>query len=148
MRIYLDVCCLNRPFDDQLQDRVRLETEAITLVLRHVAAGDWIWVGSEVVDFEIEATPNEARRQAVREFTEWMSEMVDVTARIQARAAELIRLGFGETDGMHLACAEACRVDVLLSVDDLFLRRAARLKRRLLVAVENPLKWLEKTRNE
>jgi len=25
MKIYLDVCCLNRPFDDQVQDRVRLE---------------------------------------------------------------------------------------------------------------------------
>jgi hypothetical protein len=24
MKIYLDVCCLNRPFDDQMQDRVRL----------------------------------------------------------------------------------------------------------------------------
>ena len=35
LRIYLDVCCLNRPFDEQTQDRVRLETEAILTILSH-----------------------------------------------------------------------------------------------------------------
>lgn len=28
MRVYLDNCCFNRPFDDQSQARVRLEAEA------------------------------------------------------------------------------------------------------------------------
>jgi hypothetical protein len=27
--IYLDLCCVNRPFDDQHQARVRLEAEAV-----------------------------------------------------------------------------------------------------------------------
>ncbi len=30
-RIYLDACCLNRPFDDQTQPRIALETQAIFL---------------------------------------------------------------------------------------------------------------------
>lgn len=28
MKVYLDACCLNRPFDDQTQGRIRLEAEA------------------------------------------------------------------------------------------------------------------------
>ncbi len=32
-QIYLDVCCLNRPFDDQRQDRIRLEADAVLLIL-------------------------------------------------------------------------------------------------------------------
>ena len=28
MRVYLDNCCYNRPFDEQTQLKVRLETEA------------------------------------------------------------------------------------------------------------------------
>ena len=28
MRVYLDNCCYNRPFDEQSQLRIRLETEA------------------------------------------------------------------------------------------------------------------------
>lgn len=31
-RIYLDVCCLQRPFDDQRQTRIRLEAEAVKLI--------------------------------------------------------------------------------------------------------------------
>jgi hypothetical protein len=31
LRIYFDVSCLNRPFDDQDQERIRLETEAFPL---------------------------------------------------------------------------------------------------------------------
>ena len=33
MRIYLDMCCLKRPFDDQSQPRIRLETEAVLSLL-------------------------------------------------------------------------------------------------------------------
>jgi hypothetical protein len=33
MRIYLDMCCLKRPFDDQSQPRIRLETETVMALL-------------------------------------------------------------------------------------------------------------------
>jgi hypothetical protein len=33
-RVYLDVCCLNRPLDDSSQDRIRLEAEAVLLIYR------------------------------------------------------------------------------------------------------------------
>jgi hypothetical protein len=36
MKIYLDTCCLNRPFDDQRQARIRLESEAVTLILEKI----------------------------------------------------------------------------------------------------------------
>lgn len=39
-RIYLDVCALCRPFDDQTQIRIRLETGAVQLILSHVRSGD------------------------------------------------------------------------------------------------------------
>jgi hypothetical protein len=34
LKIYMDVYCLNRPFDDQSQDKVRFETEDIIAFLR------------------------------------------------------------------------------------------------------------------
>jgi hypothetical protein len=33
MRLYLDCCCFNRPFDDLSQIRVRLEAEAVEWIL-------------------------------------------------------------------------------------------------------------------
>ncbi|NHZ72299.1 MAG: PIN domain-containing protein, partial [Aquificales bacterium] len=69
MKIYLDVCCLNRPFDDQSQERIRLESEAILLILKRIKAGDWKWVSSPVVMTEIRQTPNIERRQAILALT-------------------------------------------------------------------------------
>ena len=40
MRIYLDTCCLNRPFDDQSQDRVRSEAAAVSEILNAVRRGE------------------------------------------------------------------------------------------------------------
>jgi hypothetical protein len=53
MKIYLDVCCLCRPFDDQSQDRIRLETEAIVTLLKHCYPGGWILAASRAIDYEL-----------------------------------------------------------------------------------------------
>ena len=50
MRIYMDVCCFNRPQDDLAIGRNRLEAEAVLSILRRVLEGKWSLVGSEVVD--------------------------------------------------------------------------------------------------
>ena len=39
MRVYLDNCCYNRPFDDQTQLKVRLETEAKLFVQQLMRTG-------------------------------------------------------------------------------------------------------------
>jgi hypothetical protein len=39
VRVYLDNCCLNRPFDDQRQMRVRLEAEATLCIQEHIRRG-------------------------------------------------------------------------------------------------------------
>jgi hypothetical protein len=39
MLIYLDLCCFNRPYDDQSQMRVRLETEAKLAIQDKVRSG-------------------------------------------------------------------------------------------------------------
>ncbi|UKO99081.1 hypothetical protein [Nostoc sp. UHCC 0870] len=46
--IYLDVCCLNRPFDDQTQERILLETEAVRIILAHCQIGEWQLLGSKL----------------------------------------------------------------------------------------------------
>ncbi len=76
MRIYLDVCCLNRPFDDQKQERIRLEAEAVLLILERCQKGQWELVGSEAIWFEITQIPDEERRQKVLALAKLKKEMV------------------------------------------------------------------------
>lgn len=40
MKIYLNVCCLNRPFDDQTQTRIHLEAEAVLSIIQSVETED------------------------------------------------------------------------------------------------------------
>ena len=47
MNIYMDVCCLNRPFDDQTQDRIYIESEAVLKILFNCQNGIWHLIGSD-----------------------------------------------------------------------------------------------------
>ena len=63
--LYLDVSVLNRPFDDQSQVRIRLETEAFLAILERIETGELVMVGSTVLDFENEANPFAERKERV-----------------------------------------------------------------------------------
>ncbi|MBI4550923.1 MAG: hypothetical protein HY710_01520 [Candidatus Latescibacteria bacterium] len=142
-QIYLDACCLNRPFDDQTQDRIRLESEAILLILTHVESGEWQWIGSEALDLEIEHIPDPERRARIKVLTASIHHSVLVEQTEEARAQELENLGFRSFDALHVACSERSGAAVFLTTDDRLLRLAARLSGQLRVRVENPLTWLK-----
>lgn len=142
MKLYLDVCCLNRPFDDQTQDRVRLEAEAILLILNRLGSRRWHLIGSEVIQFEIEQIPNRERAERVRQLAGVASSVVRVGASEVLRAEELQEMGFREFDALHLACAESAGADFFLSTDDKLLRTASRVSGKLRLQVANPLAWI------
>lgn len=148
MRIYLDVCCLNRPFNDQTHDRIRLEAEAIILILSHIEAGEWQWLGSEAVNIEIAQTRDEERRTRVYLLASHATETVCIEAEEIARSQELQTIGFHALDALHIACAERGGVDIFLTTDDRLLRLAARSSEHPRVQVANPLAWLAKVAKE
>ncbi|MFZ5902632.1 MAG: type II toxin-antitoxin system VapC family toxin [Chloroflexota bacterium] len=143
MKVYLDACCLNRPFDDQSQPRVRLETEAILLILEKLHQGEWEWVGSEMLSFEIRQNPDLENRQRILALTSQAHQVVETTEKILRRAEELEEAGFDPYDAIHLASAEHVKADVFLTTDDQILKTANRKKSMLSFTVENPVKWLE-----
>jgi hypothetical protein len=141
-RIYLDVCCLNRPFDDQDQPRIRLESEAILMILVEGEQGQWTWVGSELLTWEISKTPDPERRRRVQLLASHMHHTVSVGQSEIARAQQIQAWSITAFDALHLACAESGQVDVFLTTDDPLLRKAAAHAEQLRLRVENPLTWL------
>ena len=140
--IYLDACCLNRPFDDQRQPRIRLEAEAVLLILQRVADGGVQWLGSSVLEFEIGRMSNSERLRRIREMLTDVSRWVQVEETDSARGEELEALGFGDFDALHLACAERGGAEVFLTTDDKLLRRAERRLGQFRVRVVNPVNWI------
>lgn len=142
MRIYLNVSCLNRPFDDQEQARIRLEAAAVGMILERVDERRWVHVSSEIARIEIDANPDPKRRARVQLLLPEPGDIVMLTAAMFERAADLQSLGFKPADALHVAAAEAAAADILLSCDDRFCRTARRQAKQLRVAVQNPLTWL------
>lgn len=140
--IYLDVCCLNRPLDDQTQERVRLESEAILLILGRCQRSEWLLVGSEAITLEINQTRDSERKSQLQAFANLATLQVTVDESIEVRAGIFVQQGLGTFDALHLACAEASRVTALLTTDDRLVRWATRQSEMLQVKVANPVSWL------
>lgn len=140
--VYLDACCLNRPFDDQAQPRVHLESEAVLIILARFKQREWEWLGSPVLDMEIEQTTEPTRKSRIRLLMTAIHRVVSVQVAEEKRGKELSALGLLAVDALHIACAESGDADVFLTTDDRLLRQATRRAAQLRVRVENPLTWI------
>lgn len=139
--IYLDICCVNRPFDDQHQARVRLEAEAVLGLIQLAKIGALNWIGSEVLDLESSRNPDSDRRRKVEALLTAATSRVAAGPRERHRGRELESMGFGAFDALHIACAESAGAEVLLTTDDSLRIRASREAKKLAVDIENPAKW-------
>ena len=117
IRVYLDVCCWNRPFDDQTQARIHLEAEAVLAIVADIEGGGCELLHSEVANLEISESPDSERRQRLQLMIPHRHRYVRCDAKVAARALELERLGFTGIDALHIACAEAGGATVLLTTD-------------------------------
>ena len=97
-KIYMDVCCWNRPFDDQTQARVHLEAEAVLAVVSEIEGGQLQLLHSEVVDLEIANAPDLKRRERLQSLIPRRHRYVRHEQRMSARALELERRGFAGID--------------------------------------------------
>lgn len=141
-RIYLDVCCLNRPFDDSSQDRIRLEAEAVLSIYRKCRLGEWILLNSEVIESELRQTPDTQRVELIMAALAIAQDKAKLDTSLRQRASELVKLGLKPFDAAHIASAEAMAADVLLTTDDRLIRKATRYQASLKVFVSNPVTWL------
>ena len=144
MKIYLDACCLNRPFDDQTQTRIHLEAEAVLSIVQYVEDNDWQWVSSDAVAYEISQTPNEERQERLWSLESRSTERLELTDSILQQAETIKRLGFTAYDALHLTFAALVNVDAFLTTDDKILKRAQRYPAEIQIPVANPLSWLQK----
>ncbi|WP_246198713.1 hypothetical protein [Sodalinema gerasimenkoae] len=91
--VYLDVCCLNRPFDEWVQERVR--------------TGEWQLISSEAILVELEKMRNLEKKASIFNLLALATRMQEINQAVEERSRQLEGLGFGLFDSFHLAGAEA-----------------------------------------
>lgn len=136
-RLYLDLCCFNRPYDDQRHARIALETQAKLLIQERIRAGvdELLW--SSVLDYENAQNPFEERRYAIAHWRVLAVQVVMADASVLALGESLVTAGVGRYDALHAAAAVAGRADLFVTTDDRLLKklRAQPTERALPLAV-------------
>jgi predicted nucleic acid-binding protein len=121
--VYLDVCALSCPFYDQSQMRIRLETDAVQLILSHVHAGNLGLIVSLIHYMEIGAIEDVLEGEHLLSTVQQLRHPMDFDLyRARGRAEQFVQLGLGLADAAHLAFAEQAGAD-FVTIDDRLLQQ-------------------------
>ena len=148
MLIYLDICCFNRPFDDQSDLLVRLQTEAKLYVQEMIRGGSLSLIWSAVMDLENAANPDMNRKLAVGEWQKIGFVDVPVSRRVEDIAGTLARIGVKPMDALHAACAMEAEAEYFLTTDKALLRKMAKHDHLRVVDPVDFIRVLKETQNE
>jgi len=91
IKVYLDNCTYNRPFDDQSQIRISLESQAKLYIQRLIINREISLVYSYMSVYENSENPNPEHRNSIRDFFSYATEFIDIDKAdiIGTRAQEI-----------------------------------------------------------
>ena len=125
IRVYLDNCCYNRPYDDQSQVRISLESQAKLEIQARIKDGRIKLVTSYMTEYENAQNPIESRRKNIAQFQK-ENENVYVKSTAVEKNLNMIEdvesTGIKHKDAIHIVCAKLAEADYLVSTDDRLLK--------------------------
>jgi predicted nucleic acid-binding protein len=127
MRIYLDMCCLQRPMDDQTHLRIHIESEAILGVLAWCEAGKAELLNSVALNYEADHNPHPARKAFVQETLLKSKQTIQASDSVVQLARIYCNHGIKVLDALHLACAVEAQANYFCTCDDRLYRRAKQI---------------------
>ena len=125
MRIYLDSCCFNRPYDNQSNQRVSMETKAIQLIQNEIRTGNIELATSYISRYENDKSPFLVKRTYIEDFIQKYTSVYVTRERevdMVSIAKNIIDTGIKQYDAYHVACAILAKCDYFLSTDKRLLK--------------------------
>lgn len=140
MKVYLDNCCFNRPYDDQANLRIWLETEAKLTIQEEIRNGvlDLVW--SYILDYENGKNPFGERREQISKWKKYAVEDVVESEGVLRVAGTLLQERIKKIDSLHIACAIQAGADCFLTTDDGILNKATHVQN---IRVTDPIGFIK-----
>ncbi len=140
IKVYLDNCSFNRPYDDQKQERIYLETISKLYIQNLIKEEKLDFVWSFMSDYENSMNPYEMRRESIKKFSYRCTEYVDSSKKneILITARDIMTTGIKAKDAIHVSCAIYMNCDYFISTDD----RLLKLKRNDIIMI-NPMMFVK-----
>ncbi|WP_457126647.1 hypothetical protein [Mucilaginibacter sp. HD30] len=139
VRVYLDNCCFNRPFDNQLGIRVKLETDAKLYVQTIIKERKIELAWSYILDFENEANPFLERKYTIEKWKYLSVIDVEETKQILQLAESFVDKGLRGKDALHIGCAIEAQCRYFLTTDSLILKKLKGIEE---INVINPVEFI------
>lgn len=139
MKLYLDNCMFNRPFDDQSNIKILLEAEAKLKIQENIRLGLYELIWSYMLDYENEKNPFRERREQIGKWKKYARTDMDAEDGIIQLANSLHHLGLKKFDALHIACAVAAGADYFLTTDKGILKKSELIKD---VQVKDPIDFI------
>ncbi|MCX5830589.1 MAG: PIN domain protein [Deltaproteobacteria bacterium] len=141
MKIYLDNCCFNRPYDEQVYETIRLEAEAKLFVQEKIHNGTIGLVWSFMLDFENNANPYNNQKESIAEWKQISCENVAAEIAVLERARDVAAIyRVKPKDAIHVASAIFAHCDYFLTTDRQLLKKVSSLKE---IRTINPIDFIQ-----
>ena len=141
LKLYLDTCCFNRPFDRMFQDKIRFECDAVLTIIKNCDDGMFDILKSDILDEEVGRIPDLVKRFKVLMLYSSATNHIEINEEIINRAKHFQQYSHIKPfDALHLATAEYANVDAFLTTDKKLLSLA--WKSDVSIKVLNPTVWL------
>jgi hypothetical protein len=118
LKVYLDNCSYNRPFDNQSQIKIRLETEAKLYIQSGIREKKYLLVWSYMLDYENDINPYEEKRNAIALWKKIANEYCTSSNDILSTGREVMKYGIRAKDALHIACAIKSGCGYFITTDE------------------------------
>ncbi len=139
MKIYLDNCCFNRPFDDQSQLRIKLESEAKLKIQDEIMEGVFQLVWSYILQSENDANPFDERQRAVSAWEKYANMNICEKPSVLEKGDQLMQIGLRTKDALHIACAIEAGCEYFLTTDDKILNKSSLINK---ITITDPINFI------
>jgi predicted nucleic acid-binding protein len=142
VKIYLDLCAIQRPLDTPDHVRIVLESEAVLGIIAFCDNGQVELLSSEALLYEGEQSSLPTRKEHTFAILEKAKSIINVAKKETLRAEKIMSFGLKPLDALHLALAETGKADYFCTCDDKLLRNAKKVGD-LMVKVINPVDLIQ-----
>ena len=127
IKIYLDNCCFNRPYDDQSYISIKFESEAKIAIQEKIKKNEIDLCWSYILDIENDNNPFIERKLEIEKWKSIAAFDTEENEAILNNMKNLIEFGLKPLDSLHISCAIELKCDYFLTVDKGILKKSDKI---------------------
>ena len=139
MKVYLDNCCFNRPYDAQDDNAIYLESEAKLFIQEKIKKGELELVWSYMLSYENAENPDVDARKKIEYWSQLAASDIIESEALILKSSGLVAIGLKPKDAVHIACAIEGKAAIFFTTDKGILKKRDRIKE---VELLNPVEYI------